>query len=111
VLDILLNSSIECISSKTSSPRLLASELKFFISSLSRIDAINSIASAPIDFDSTIWYSLIINSFLSIGISILFLTLLISDILPSKYFSFVNIETPTALALSYPFITSEILDI
>jgi hypothetical protein len=54
VLDILLNSSIECISSKTSSPRLLASELKFFISSLSRIDAINSIASAPIDFDSTI---------------------------------------------------------
>ena len=78
---------------------------------MSRIDAINSIASAPIDFDSIIWYSLIINSFLSIGMSKLFLTSLISDILPSKYFLLVNIETPTAPAFSYPFITSEILDI
>ena len=45
------------------------------------------------------------------GMSNLFLTSLISDILPSKYFLLVNIETPTAPAFSYPFITSEILDL
>ena len=94
------------ISAKTSRCNSLASLDRLKISCLLKTEAINKITSAPNDFDSTIWNSSKIKSFLKIGPSKISLAIFKSSFVPPKKSKSVRTEIPQTPASWYPRITS-----
>ena len=78
------------------------------ISCLVKTEAINKITSAPKDFDSIIWNSSKINSFLKIGPSKISLVIFKSSFVPPKKSRSVRTEIPQTPASWYPWMTSRI---